>query len=229
MWQFSLFEPNSSGRGSRLSVFAAAVAFLVVSGCAGATGEGSGSNLTVDPPVVSFGDVSTGGSSTRSVTVTNVGAAKVSVSNVSISGAGFRASLMPVGLTLAPGDSVPLGLTFAPSSIGQVTGTVTITENVSSIPLAITLYGNGVTASAHSITLTWDASPSVNAVGYRAYRSIGPDGPYTPLHFSPNPELSWIDSTVQPGTTYYYVVTAVTADSRESVYCKVASATVPVP
>jgi Abnormal spindle-like microcephaly-assoc'd, ASPM-SPD-2-Hydin len=177
---------------------------------------------------VSFGDVDTGSSSTRSVTVTNAGAAEVSVSNVSISGAGFSATGVPAGLTLAPGDTADLAVTFAPSSAGKVTGSVAIAGEPVSGPVAIALSGTGVASGAHSVTLTWNASTS-SVAGYRAYRATSPAGPYSALNSTPNPLLRWTDSTVQSGATYYYVVTAVAADTTESAYSDQASAAIPKP
>ena len=162
------------------------------------------------------------------MTVTNVGAAPVSVGNVSISGAGFSVSGIPSGLTLAPGATASLGVTFAPSSAGAVTGKITVAEQGSANLLAISLSGNGITPSAHSVTLTWNPSTS-SVAGYRAYRATSPGGPYTALNAAPTPQLRLTDSTVQSGTTYYYAVTAVAADSTESAYSNQATAAVPKP
>ena len=204
-------------------------AFLL-SGCIGATGGDSdgASGLTPTPTSVSFGNVNTDSNSTRSVTVTNSSSSSVTVSNVSISGAGFNASGVPAGLILTPGQTAALAVTFAPASTGGVTGEVTVTTNFSSTPLSIALSGTGVAASTHSVTFTWNASTS-NVIGYRAYRATTPGGPYTSLNSTVNPQLRWTDSTVQAGTTYYYVVTSVAADTVESVYSNQASAAIPKP
>jgi Abnormal spindle-like microcephaly-assoc'd, ASPM-SPD-2-Hydin len=221
----ALTKFSSISRGALLSLPAVTLAFLCC-GCVGATG--SGSNLTVTPSTVSFGDVNTGSSNSRSVTLANASVVPVSVGNVSISGAGFSASGVPAGLTLAPGETAVLTVTFAPSSTGAVTGKVMVTDPSSANPAAIVLSGNGVAKGAHSVTLTWNASTS-SVAGYRAYRATSPAGPYTSLNSSPNPQVRWTDSTVQSGTTYYYVVTAVAADNTESTYSDQASAVVPKP
>jgi hypothetical protein len=222
----SLGKSRSTSRGALVCLFAVTLAFLSF-GCAGTTG-GSNANLTATPSTLSFGDVTTGSSSARSVTVANAGASAISVSNVSISGPGFSASGVPAGLTLAPGQTAALTVTFAPSSAGAVTGKVTVTDQSSPNPMAINLSGNGVAPGAHSVTLIWNASTS-GVAGYRAYRGTSPGGPYTSLNASPNPLLRWTDSTVQSGTTYYYVVTSVAADTTESAYSNQASAVIPKP
>jgi Abnormal spindle-like microcephaly-assoc'd, ASPM-SPD-2-Hydin len=217
--------PVYASRGL-LCLLAVALGFLSY-GCVGATG-GSGSNLTALPSIVSFGNVNTGSSTTRSVTVANPGISAVSVSNVSISGPGFSVSGVPVGLTLAAGQTAALTVTFAPSSAGAATGKVTVTDPSSPNPLAISLSGNGLASGAHSVTLTWNPSAS-SVAGYRAYRATSPGGPYTSLNSSPNPQLRWADSTVQSGTTYYYVVVSVAPDTTESTYSNQATAAVPKP
>jgi hypothetical protein len=223
----TLAESRLARRGARVCLLAVALAALLASGCSGVTG-GSNSNLTANPSSVSFGDVATGNSSTRSVTVTNASASGVSVSNVSISGAGFSASGVPAGLVLAPGESAALNVTFAPTSTGKVSGNVVISEEAFLTSATIPLSGNGIASSGHSVTLTWNASSS-NVAGYRAYRSSASGGPYTSLNPAPTPNLRWTDSTVQAGTTYYYVVTALAADSAESAYSNQASANIPKP
>jgi hypothetical protein len=201
---------------------------VILSGCAGATGAGTTGGLTAATASISFGNVNTGTTVTRSVSITNAGAAGLSVSNVSISGAGFSVSGVPAGLTLTPGQAADLSVTFAPSSAGTVTGKVTVADATSPVPLAVALSGTGVTPSGHSVTLTWNASTS-SVAGYRTYRATIAGGPYTSLNSSPNPQLQWKDSTVQAGTTYYYVVTAVDANSTESPFSNQASGAVPKP
>src|SRR5580765_5369059 len=97
------------------------LAILHSSGCVGAVGDANdGASLTATPSTVSFGDATTGTTSSRSVTLTNHSPAAVSVEKVSMSGAGFGVSGIPVGLTLAPGDAAAMTITFAPSSAGKV-------------------------------------------------------------------------------------------------------------
>ena len=221
----SLSKSWPASRSALVCLLAVTVAFLS-SGCVGTTGGGSSVNLTATPSTVSFGSVNMGSSSVRSVTVANTGAAAVSVGNVGISGPGFSVSGMPAGLTLPPGQTAILTATFAPTSSGAVTGKVTVSESGSPSPLTINLSGSGVASGAHSVTLTWNASTS-SVAGYRTYRATNPGGPYTALNLSPNPQLRWTDSTVQSGTTYYYVVVSVAADTVESAYSNQASAAIP--
>jgi fibronectin type 3 domain-containing protein len=82
-------------------------------------------------------------------------------------------------------------------------------------------------ATAHSATLSWTASVSTVA-GYNPYRSTVSGGPYTKLTAAPVTALTYVDTVVVSGTTYFYVVTAVTSSGVESVYSAQVSGTVPV-
>jgi fibronectin type 3 domain-containing protein len=206
---------------------------VIQSGCVGATGSdatiaGDAAGLNASPAAVSFGNVNTGSTSTRTVTVANSGSADVTVSNISLSGAGFDASGVPAGLILAPGQNATLAVSFAPASAGSVTGEVKIANDATSSPIAVVLSGTGVAAGSHSVRLSWNASTS-NVVGYKAYRSTTSGGPYSALSSSPNAAIQFTDPTVESGKVYYYVVTAVDADNVESTYSNQATATVPTP
>jgi fibronectin type 3 domain-containing protein len=52
-------------------------------------------------------------------------------------------------------------------------------------------------------------------------------GPYSKINSSLVTTLSYTDSTVQSGTTYYYVTTAVDSSGDESVYSNEVSAPIP--
>jgi fibronectin type 3 domain-containing protein len=83
------------------------------------------------------------------------------------------------------------------------------------------------TLSQHSVSLSWNASSTPN-VQYNVYRGTQHLGPYpTKLSSAPQSGTTFTDSTVQNGTTYYYVVTAIDAQSRESIYSSEVSAAIP--
>ena len=67
------------------------------------------------------------------------------------------------------------------------------------------------------VTLAWDPSLSV-VHGYHVYRGDKPGGPYERLTSAPVPRPTYSDKTVRSGRTYYYVVTAVGFDGKESSY-----------
>ncbi len=55
-----------------------------------------------------------------------------------------------------------------------------------------------------------------DVVGYYVYRSTTTGGPYTQLNTTPVTSTSYADSTVLPGTTYYYTVKALDCALKES-------------
>ena len=79
----------------------------------------------------------------------------------------------------------------------------------------------------HSVTLSWTASISPNITGYNIYRSMTSGGPYTKLNSSLIAATTYLDTAVQAGQTYYYVVTSVDLSGVESAYSNQATAVVP--
>jgi len=88
--------------------------------------------------------------------------------------------------------------------------------------------GGDPATSSHYVDLSWTASTST-VVGYFAYRGSADGGPYTKLNSASVPDLTFRDVAVTAGQTYYYVVTAVDANSVESAYSNQASAAIPSP
>ena len=85
------------------------------------------------------------------------------------------------------------------------------------------------TGDLHSVTLNWTASTSSNVTGYNVYRGTHSNGPYTKLNSALVAGTTYTDLTVLAGQTYYYVTTAVDADSNESAYSNEAPAVIPYP
>ncbi len=78
----------------------------------------------------------------------------------------------------------------------------------------------------HTVALSWNASTSVVA-GYNVYRSTVSGTGYTRVNLVLVPILAYTDTTVQNGTTYYYVTTAVDSTGLESTYSNQVSAVIP--
>jgi hypothetical protein len=79
---------------------------------------------------------------------------------------------------------------------------------------------------SHSATIAWNASTST-VTGYFIYRSTTNGGPYTKLNATAQTALTYTDSSVQGGVTYYYVTTAVNSSNVESSYSNQISVTIP--
>ena len=80
--------------------------------------------------------------------------------------------------------------------------------------------------TAHSVVLSWTASTS-SVSGYNLYRSTVDGSGYTKLNSSLVASLSYSDTAVQSGTTYFYVATSVDSGGDESANSNQASAAIP--
>jgi hypothetical protein len=90
------------------------------------------------------------------------------------------------------------------------------------------LGGSCVTSNSHTVTLNWTAS-TTPGVSYNVYRSTTSGGPYAKLTTTPLAALTYVDSGVVAGQTYYYVTTAVDGTGTESVKSNEAQGAVPFP
>jgi hypothetical protein len=94
---------------------------------------------------------------------------------------------------------------------------------------AANVSGVNFTATAqvgHTVALTWNASSSI-VLGYNVYRSTVSGTGFAKINLLPVVLLSYTDTNVLNGTTYYYVTTAVDAAGVESTFSNEATAAVP--
>lgn len=79
-----------------------------------------------------------------------------------------------------------------------------------------------------TVTLHWAPSLSPDVIGYRIYRGIARGGPYDLISSVPL-STTYTDDRATPGTTYYYVISAVDAGDHESPKSNEAPVEVKVP
>jgi hypothetical protein len=183
--------------------------------------------LGISPTSLSFGNATTGTfSAAQNVTITNTGNSNVWISQITLSGAGYTMTGGSAPVTLTPSQNIALSVQFSPNVAGTVNGNISIASNASGSPATVSLTGTGVAPVQHSVALTWNASTSTVA-GYNVYRSTVSGGPYAKINSSLVAALNYTDSTVQSGTTYYYVTTAVDSSGSESVFSNEVSAIIP--
>lgn len=195
-------------------------------GTANKSGSSTGSQLSVMPSSMNFGSVNVGSSQTKSGTLT-AGSSAVVVSSASWNGLGYALSGITFPTTVPAGSTVPFTVTFTPQAAGSTPGQVAFLSNATDSTLQVALSGSGVQpASPHSVDLSWDASPS-QVVGYNLYRGTQAAGPYGKLNSSLIAGLTFVDTSVQSGNTYYYVATAVDSSQVESGYSNVGTAVIP--
>ncbi len=101
--------------------------------------------VSANPSSLSFGNVATGSSVTKSETLTNSGGTAITVSSITPTGTGFSISGVNPPLTLSPGQAVTFSVVFAPQANGSFTGSLAIASNASNPSLSISITGAGVT------------------------------------------------------------------------------------
>ena len=109
--------------------------------------------LSVAHSSIAFGTVQTGTSQSLSDTLSNTGGTSLTVTQVTASGPGFSTTGLSLPLTLAPGQSASLTVTFAPQSPGNASGTVAIASNASNPALSIALSGSTTTLGQATLSV----------------------------------------------------------------------------
>lgn len=228
------FAPTAAGSvPATLNIASNAANTLNAISLAG-SGEKAFVNLVVTPSVLSFGNVSLKSTSTQNVTLQNTGDVSLTLQGVTVAGTGFGYSDLSPGYSLAPNQKVTFQVWFAPKVAGAATGTLSVLSANLTSPGTLDLSGDGVSGSStpppsstpSSVVLNWIASTS-QVVGYKVYRSTTSGGTYNLLSASAVDALTYTDTAVSAGSTYYYVVTAVDSAGVESVHSNQASAAVP--
>lgn len=202
-----------------LASIAAIVVSFGVAGC-GYTGN-QAAKLTASSMAVSFGNVAVGSSTSELVTLTATGTDNVVIDGVTVSGKGFSTSNKS-DVTLTPNQSVTVSINFEPTAAGTDTGKLTIASNGD--PMQIGLTGTGVSASQHTVALSWQATPSV--IGYNVYRGSQASN-LSKVTAALDATTSYKDTNVTNGQTYVYSVTSVDAGNVESPRSSPVTVTIP--
>ena len=221
------FAPLSAGTATGTLSLASNAANSTVTLPLSATSVASSQTLQVSATSLSFGSVNAGNSASKTVTLTNSGNANVTISQISLSGANFALSGAGAPITLSAGQTVSFTVQYSPVGAETDNGTVTIVSNAANSPAAISLSGTGVAPQTqHNVQLSWtDSDASIS--GYNVYRSTTSGSGYVMLNGSLVGADAYSDTTVQSGTTYYYVTTAVNTSGTESAYSNEAQAIIP--
>ena len=209
--------PKSQARPDKASGFVLVVLFLAASLAAGCSGVTATIQSTNPPPQTQTYSISgtvapaAGGSG---ATVTLGGATTTKITADSSGNYTF------IGLTAGAYVVTPsnTGYTFNPSSQSVTLSAADVTA----------IDFNAVPLQPHSAVLSWAASsPGTGVVGYDVYRGTTEGGPYILLNSSPVQGVTYTDTTVQSGQTYFYVTVAVDSSGNQSVYSNQVQAVIP--
>jgi hypothetical protein len=222
------FKPAKTGTvfGSAAINFSASGKTVPLSVSLSGSGVTATGTLEVSPTAINFGDVLVGHSGSLSLKVTNAGNSALTTTRATISGTGFSMVGALSGLTLQPGQSDSVVVVFDPAVTGSASGAISIVAGATTRSVALS--GSGTTgSSSHSVDLSWGASTSSNVAGYYIERATSSGGPYQVLNSSKDTATSYVDSTVQAGKEYFYVIVAVNTSGQESGPSAQVSATIP--
>jgi fibronectin type 3 domain-containing protein len=167
-----------------------------------------------------------GQSATKTGTLTASGSS-VTISSASPSTAEFALSGLALPLSLNAGQSVSYNVTFTPQMSGTTAANLSFASNAATSVVTEALSGTGAAAPTHSVDLSWDSSSAV--AGYNLYRGSQASGPFNKINSTLDATTTYTDTSVQAGSTYYYVATAVDTSGVESAYSAAVSVVIPTP
>lgn len=116
--------------------------------------------VQASPTALNFGSVNDGSTSTLTVTLTNTGLTPATILQAIVNGAGFSSPGVPAGTTIAAGATLPVQVSFAPTSATSFSGTLTITSDATNPSLTVNLSGSG-----QALQATISAAPATVAFG----------------------------------------------------------------
>ena len=186
------------------------------------------SALNVSTTSLNFGTVSLNSPVTQSLTLSSSSVLPVTVSIATVAGPGFSLAGNTFPLSISTGQSVTFNVVFDPSSAGAASGTLTVLSTSLSNPVqVINLSGTG-TSATYQVSLSWQAPTSTDPiVGYNIYRSSNGNGTNQELNSSVITQTTYVDSTVQAGQTYEYVVESVDTSGNTSAPSNLATVAIP--
>ncbi len=110
---------------------------------------------------INFGNGVVGSTSSQALVITNIGTATLSVTQVNPSGSSsFSTSGFSLPLNVNAGQQTTITVAFLPTSVGAVSGSISIVSNAPTSPTSVGLSGTGIAAS-----LTLGVSPTTLSFG----------------------------------------------------------------
>jgi hypothetical protein len=131
------------------------------------TGTGAAPAVSLSPTSLTFPAQAVGtSSSAQRVTLSNTGSATLSISSITVGGNFSQTNTC--GSSVAASVSCAISVTFTPTISGTRTGSVTITDNATGSPQAVTVTGTGEDF-AFNVPLDVSTSATISPGGTAAY------------------------------------------------------------
>jgi hypothetical protein len=117
--------------------------------------------IQVSSTSINFGNGVVGSTSSQVLVITNIGTATLSVTQVNPSGSSsFSTSGFSLPLNVNAGQQTTITVAFLPTSVGAVSGNISIASNAPTSPTSVGLSGTGIAA-----TLTLGINPTILSFG----------------------------------------------------------------
>ena len=117
--------------------------------------------IQVSSTSINFGNGVVGSTSSQVLVITNIGTATLSVTQVNPSGSSsFSTSGFSLPLNVNAGQQTTITVAFLPTSVGAVSGNISIASNAPTSPTSVGLSGTGIAA-----TLTLGMNPTILSFG----------------------------------------------------------------
>jgi len=139
------FAPATAGAATGSVTIASDAQTTSSSVALSGTGVNATYTMLLNPTSVAFGNLNVGSTTKQTVQLSNTGNTSFTVTQVTAAGAGVSVSGLAVPATIAPSQSVPLTVTFAPTAGGAVAGGLTVT-NDGGVNVVAAVTGTGVQA-----------------------------------------------------------------------------------
>jgi len=110
--------------------------------------------LHCNPCSHSFGKVEVGSTSSYSIQLTNAGSKALRITSKSIHGSGFSLGSFTVPVTIEPGASLELPVSFAPAGKGYSDAVINVASNEPDSPLVIHAGGTGIYGQNAELAVT---------------------------------------------------------------------------
>jgi hypothetical protein len=150
------FTPTAQGtRSATLSLLSNAPTSPTV---VNLTGGANGPVISLSPSAIAFGDQpALTVSDPKRLVITNTGSGNLIINGLSTGIPQFSITAAPaLPITVLPGNSTNVDVTFSPTKLGPLSGTLTIQDNAVGSPHAVPLTGNGVPSSLSIAPATID-------------------------------------------------------------------------
>jgi hypothetical protein len=186
--------------------------------------------LSINATSIGFGNVALNTPATQTLILSSIGTAPVTVNSAVLAGVGFTLSGPTFPETLSPGQTATLGVEFDPTALGAAAGVLTIVSTSSTNgTAAIAVTGTGASSTGYVVNLSWDAptDSTVPVAGYNIYRSPDGGSSYQLLNPTVDGQTTYVDSKVQDGLSYDYIVESVDASGVQSVPTSPVLVTIP--